>query len=173
MQWERSVEEAALSGGVRGLGVCDALRLELVPAQLPQLIEQVEALRAPLQEEIGRRAAAMGPGDARGAARLRAAQYELRLAELLRERLPPAGHSEPFVFVGPAGMIGGIARASARRAVEALAELVAAEPPRGRELRGRLAQAAEAATAWVRTFVEAQALEDFSFDPDADPDLPW
>lgn len=51
MQSERTAEEAALSGGVRGLGVCDVLRLELLPGQLPQLVEQVDALRAPLERQ--------------------------------------------------------------------------------------------------------------------------
>ena len=49
MQSERTVEEAALSGSVRGLGVCDVLRLELVPAQLPGLVEQVEALEGEIR----------------------------------------------------------------------------------------------------------------------------
>ena len=68
MQSERTAEASALSGSVRGLGVCDALRLELLPEQLPQLVEQVEALRRACDG------------------------YELHLANLLYDALAGAGH---------------------------------------------------------------------------------
>src|SRR3954454_13988447 len=104
MQSERTVEEAALSGGVRGLGVCDVLRLELVPAQLPQLVEQVEGLRARLEREIRRRPLATSFADPREAEHSKCAQYELRLVELLRDGLPVGEVSEAFAMSGPAGM---------------------------------------------------------------------
>jgi hypothetical protein len=171
MQSERTAEEAALSGSARGLGVCDVLRLELVPAQLPQLVEQLEALRAPLEREIRRRPVATTSTDPHCAERLKCAQYELRLVELLCDRLP-VEVSEPFALIGPAGMIGTIARGAMRGAIEALAER-AHQPGRGREARSRLAEDAAAACAWVRTFIETQAVEDFTFDPGGDPFGPW
>ena len=117
MQSERTVEEAALSGGARGLGVCDVLRLELVPAQLPGLVEQVEAL----EEEIRRRPAARSAHP-----RSNCVQYERHLVELLRARLPAGEVSEPFALIGPAGMMSRVARGAMRRAAEvlAVAELV-------------------------------------------------
>ena len=54
MQSERSAEASALSGSVRGLGVCDALRVELAAEQLPGLVEQIEAHSAALRDEIER-----------------------------------------------------------------------------------------------------------------------
>ena len=67
MQSQSTAEASALSGSVRGLGVCDALRLELLPEQLPQLVEQVQALttsvrrlRAPSREPAVRRIAGAG-----------------------------------------------------------------------------------------------------------------
>jgi hypothetical protein len=161
MQSERTVEETALSGSVRGLGVCDVLRLELVPAQLPHLVEQVEALA----EEIRRPPAA-------ASGRSNCVQYELHLIELLRARLPVGEVSEPFALAGPAEMIGRIARGALRGAVEALAERVR-QPGRDREARAQLADDAAAAGAWVRTFIDVQAVEDFTFDPNADPREPW
>jgi hypothetical protein len=172
MQWERTVEPAALSGSVRGLGVCDVLQVELMPVQLPQLIEQIDAMRASLEEEIRRRSDAMAPGDARGADWLRAAQYQLHLVDLARERIPAGDVSQPFDFFGPAEMLGALARDATVGAVDTLARLVRDEEARGREARDRLSLASEAAATWVRTLVEVTALEGFSFDRDRDPCLP-
>ena len=164
MQSERIAEASALSGSVRGLGVCDALRVELVAEQLPGLVEQVDAHSAALRDEIERRRAAAMPRDPRGAAHVEEAESELRLIERLRGVLPTAGEtSEPFVVIGPAGPIGVMVRGAMRHAVEALSELVLAsrDDAGGRD---RLPRAAAAAVAWVRTYVDAQAVEDFSFD---------
>jgi hypothetical protein len=165
MQLERIAEASALSGSVRGLGVCDALRLELVPEQLPRLLEQVEALSAALEDEIEHRRAATVPGDPRGAEQLESAEDDLRLVELLREQLPADGEAaEPFVVIGPAGPIGTTVRGAMRHAVEALSELVLATTRHDADGRDQLTRAATAATAWVRTYVEVQAVEDFSFE---------
>jgi hypothetical protein len=143
MQSERSAESSALSGSVRGLGVCDALRLELAAVQLPQLVEHVQVLGASLEEE-----------------------YELRLVERLHAQLPEGEVPARFVFVGPTGMIGTIVRGGMRHAVEALADLVLAEPSHEDAARARLIEAAEAAAAWVQTYIDVQAVEEFSFDAD-------
>src|SRR4051794_34480499 len=88
MQSQRIAEASALSGSVRGLGVCDALRVELAAEQLPGLVEQLEAHSAALRDEIERRRAALMPRDLRGAAQLDEAENELRLIELIRTELP-------------------------------------------------------------------------------------
>jgi hypothetical protein len=151
MQSERIAEASALSGSVRGLGVCDALRVELVAEQLPGLIEQLDAHSAALRDEIERRGAAAIPGDPRGAAQLEEAESELRLIELLRGELPPMGEtSEPFLVIGPAGPIGAMVRGAMRHAVETLSELVLATSRHDAGGRDRLAHAAAAAAAWVR-----------------------
>ncbi len=142
MQSERSAEPSALSGSVRGLGVCDALRLELAAVQLPQLAEHVRVLGTSLEDE-----------------------YELRLVERLHAQLPE-GEPGRFVFVGPTGMIGTIVRGSMRHAVEALADLVLAEPSHDDVARIRLSEAATAAAAWIQTYIDVQAVEEFSFDAD-------
>jgi hypothetical protein len=165
MQSERIAEASALSGSVRGLGVCDALRVELAAGQLPGLVDQIEAHSAALRDEIERRRAALMPGDLRGAAQLDEAESELRLIELLRGELPTAEEtSQSFVVIGPAGPIGAMARGAMRHAVEALAELVLATSRDDAAGRDHLARAAAAAAAWVRTYIDAQAVEDFSFD---------
>src|SRR5919107_5002244 len=98
MQSERTAEASALSGSVRGLGVCDALRLELLPEQLPQLLERVDALRRSCDG------------------------YELHLANLLYEALPAPDASSPFTFTGPTSMVREVVRSSLRAAAAALAE---------------------------------------------------
>lgn len=172
MQSERIAEASALSGSVRGLGVCDALRLELLPEQLPQIIEQAEAARVALQEEIRQRTSAMVPEDPRGLEQIEAVQYELRVLECLREHLPAGEVRERFVVVGPTDVVGAIVRDSTRRAVETLAELVLENPESGCEARAGMVAAVTAAAAWIQTYVEAQATEDFSFDVEDDPSGP-
>ena len=169
MQLERIADASALSGSVRGLGVCDALRVELAAEQLPGLVEQIDAHSVALRDEIERRRAAVMPRDPRGAARLDEAESELRLIELLRGELPTAGETDqPFVVTGPAGPIGEMVRGAMRHAVEALSELVLATSRDDAGGRDRLMRAAAAAIAWVRTYIEAQAVEDFSFDTERD-----
>jgi hypothetical protein len=142
MQSERTAEASALSGSVRGLGVCDALRLELLPEQLPQLIEQVEALR---RSSDG---------------------YELHLANLLYDALPAPETSSPFACIGPTHIMRDIVRSSLHAAAAALAEALSTGSSE------RLAAAAACAAAWTRTYLECRAIEEFSFDPDADPLCP-
>ena len=169
MQAERIADASALSGSVRGLGVCDALRVELAAGQLPGLVDQIEAHSAALRDEIERRRAALMPRDLRGAAQLDEAESELRLIGLLRGELPAAGEAgEPFVVIGPAGSIGAMVRGATRHAVEALSELVLATSRLDAGARDRLTCAAAAAAAWARTYVQVQAVEDFSFDTERD-----
>src|SRR3954453_18276714 len=139
MQSERTAEVSALSGSVRGLGVCDALRLELIPEQLPQLVERVEALR---RTSNG---------------------YELDLANLLYDALPAPDATSRFAFIGPTHIMCEIVRLSLHDAAATLGEALSTGSSE------RLADAAVCAAAWARTHVDCQAIEDFSFDPDADP----
>jgi hypothetical protein len=133
MQSQRTADASALSGSVRGLGVCDALRVELVTEQLPGLIEQLEAHRAALQDEIERRRAAVMPRDPRGTAQLEDAENELHLIELLRSELPTAGES--FVVIGPAGPVGVSPRRDAPRRRGALRAGARDQPARRRRTR--------------------------------------
>jgi hypothetical protein len=169
MQAERTAADAALSGSVRGAGVCDVLRVELQPVQRALLVERTDAIQSSLQDELARQAAAPEPRNQRETEALRLARNELRLLELLQARLPAGGVDGPFELVGPADMVTRLARECVGIAAERLADLVGADSERGPKTRERLIAAATAAAAWVRTFVDCQAVEDFSFDPWADP----
>jgi hypothetical protein len=55
--------------------------------------------------------------------------------------------------------------------VQRLSEVALA--PRPPEARARLQDAAADAAAWIRTFLDCQAVEAFNFDGGVDPARPW
>lgn len=162
MQSEPSAPCAPPRRTVSGLGVCDALRLELQAVQLPWLADELDAQRGPLEEQLSRAT----DGEERERCR-----YQLRLLGLLRAQLPAAGHAAPFVIAGPAALTARIARGALRNAAAALSELATrpldAGPPE------RLRVTAAAACAWGTTVLDCQAVEAYDADPDAEPHDPW
>jgi hypothetical protein len=144
-----------------GLGVCDALRLELATVQLPWLADELDEMRGPLEEALLRARADQADDDAAGH------EYELRLLRLMRSQLVD---DRSTVFVGPTGMVDEAVRGAMRNVVGALSELV-----HDREVADadRLRETAAAASAWVRTFVDVRAVVAFNFDPEAEPSAPW
>ena len=152
---------AAVRRTVSGLGVCDALRLELEPVQLPWLADELDEMRGPLEEALARAREAGSEDEATAHA------YELRLLRMMRAQL--GDRPAPLVFVGPTGMVDEAVHGTMRNVVGALAELAhgSAADPR------RLRDAAAAADAWVRTFLDLRAVVAFNFDPEAEPSRPW
>lgn len=146
---------------VSGLGVCDALRLELAPVQLPWLADELDEMRGPLEEALARARADDATDDAAGH------EYELRLLRMMRAQL---ADERSTVFVGPTGMVDEAVGGAMRNVVGALSELVHDREAADAE---RLRETAEAANAWVRTFVDLRAVVAFNFDPDAEPSRPW
>lgn len=172
MQSEATAIHVPPSGGVSGLGVCDALRLELEPVQVPWLIDELDVLRAALEE-----AAHLALGDAQSGAdqaddALCEREYELELLRRMRAGLLEAVGSEPTVFVAPSVMADRVVRASMRSVAAALSELADGHV-HGERDHGRLERTAEAASAWVQTFLDCQAVTSFNFDPSADPGRQW
>jgi hypothetical protein len=160
------------SGSVSGLGVCDALRVELQPVQVSWLVDELEEMRGPLEEEVqraGAGCAASGPNETDR----RDLEYELRLLRLMRARLPAASHQEPFVFIGPSGMVQDVVHGTMRNVAGALSELASGRVSDDPESRAGLRDTAAAAAAWVDTFLECQAVVGFKFDPHADPMTAW
>jgi hypothetical protein len=152
---------AATRRTVSGLGVCDALRLELAPVQRPWLADELDEMRGPLEEALLRARADDAAEDAA------AHQYELRLLRMMRAQL---ADDRTTVFVGPTGMVDEAVRGALRNVVGALAELVHDREAADGD---RLLETAAAATAWVRTFVDLRAVVAFNFDPEAEPSRPW
>jgi hypothetical protein len=106
---------------------------------LPQLIEQVEALR---RSSNG---------------------YELHLANWLCDGLPASDTPFPFTFIGPTHIVRDIVRLSLHAAAAALADALSIGSSE------RLADATVRAAAWTQTYLECRAIEEFSFDPGTDP----
>jgi hypothetical protein len=142
---------------VSGLGVCDALRLEVDPVQLPWLAEELDDMRGPLEEAL-LRARADGAADEAAAH-----EHALRLLGMLRAQI--AGERQ-ISIVGPTGMVDEVVRGAVRNVVGALADLIG---QRDDVADGeRLQETATAAEAWVRTFVDLRAVLAFEFDPQAE-----
>jgi hypothetical protein len=165
MQREPIAINAPPSGHVSGLGVCDALRLELEPAQVPWLVDELDVMRGPLEEQLMRTSA-----DDRD--HVEALDHELHLLRLMRAQLPGTLHDEPQTFVGPAGRVCRIANAVLANAVAALAEHVGEGPPRSADARGWLREIVRVVAAWAETVADCYAVEGYSFDPRADPRAP-
>jgi len=169
MQSERSAEPSALSGSVRGLGVCDVLRVELQPVQRAGLEQALAAHAA----ELERRKAALGLAVRQHAAasaereRLGEVAETLRLLARVRVGLP-SRNSSPLVVTGPADLVLDVVDVCLADAVSRAAErLEAAQggPPRGSALVGEL----EAAAAWIATALDCAAVDGFCFEPGVDP----
>jgi hypothetical protein len=162
------------SGTVRGLGVCDALSVHLQPAQVPWLIDELDHRRGPIEEELRRlRETHMRGGNDAPADEIEEREYELRLLQAMRAQLDGGGHNGLTGFVGPSGMVGEIARDTMRFVVQRLSELVHSGSVIDPDELARLHVTADAARAWVQTFLDCRAVETFNFDPEADPAAPW
>jgi len=109
---------------VSGLGVCDAWRLELSAEQWPWLVDELEELRGPLEEELQRAWAKQAVDDSAALAdEVSAREYELQVVRMLRAQLPAAGHDGPVVFVGPADLVRELVGGTLRNVTSELSEL--------------------------------------------------
>jgi hypothetical protein len=156
MQSDRSAGVAAVSGSVRGLGVCDALQLELAGLQWPGLARALEARTAAL--------ARGSPDDAP------ARGEERRVLSRLRAQLPEAPGAA-FVVAGPAGLVLELVHRCLADAVAALARgLADGAPP---SLAAEPAHDAAVAAAWIATALDCRAVERYCFDAETDALHAW
>jgi hypothetical protein len=156
MQSDRSAGSAAVTGSVRGLGVCDVLQVELSDVQRPGLARALEARLAEVAQ--GAPEDAPGRGD------------ERRLLARLRAQLPEDA-SDAFTLVGPAGLVLGLVH---RCLVDAVAALCRALPESGPpSLAAEPAHAAAVAAAWIATALDCRAVERYCFDSEHDAVHAW
>lgn len=170
MQADRSADPARLAGSVRGLGVCDVLRVELVACQHAALEHELERRAAAVRRdlrELGGRARAARPGGRRRLAdlaeveRLRA---DARVLARVRASLPRHAQ-EPFVLLAPAGLVVEVVGACLRAVVAALGAGLGEGPAHPAAATGPL----EAAAAWIATALDCGAVEAFCLEPGVDP----
>jgi hypothetical protein len=170
MQVDRIAGVVREAGSVRGLGVCDALRVELAPVQRAALEAQLTARAAALeQRRAALEAARAGPHTDDG--ELTGVRDELRLLTRLRAELPTFA-PEPFTFTGPAGLVLELVGACLAAAVTcADARLGEGQP--GTPWAAACERELEAAAAWIATALDCRAVEEFCFEPGIDPRNAW
>jgi hypothetical protein len=189
MHVDRIAGVAPVAGSVRGLGVCDVLRVELVPVQRAGLEAQLsvrtaalEQRRAALEAAAGTHADRRSPRRAeldRGAAEppsteaaeLDQIRDELRILARVREDIPTHA-PEPFALTGPAGLVLELVGACLAAAV-ACADARLAEGAPGTPWAGACERELQAAAAWIATALDCRAVEAFCFEPDVDPLHAW
>jgi hypothetical protein len=162
---------------VQGLGLCDALRVELDPCQIAGAIDEIEARRGPLHEAFQDARARWDAvadwererGDPTLEHELSSTAYALRILTKLRGQLPTAAHESPVALVGPASTVSEIVAAAARSVVDDLAELIRDSPRSDERAQTRIRDATAAVAAWVQTYLDCESLEWFNFDSDWDP----
>ena len=155
MQGNRIGNDGSAAARVRGLGVCDVLRVELAAVQVPGLIAELEELRGPLEEQ---RLRAVAEDD------VDEVEHRLACVRGMRAQLPRSDEAAPVVLVGPADLVLETARGAARNAADELAEALRRSADDPEAVRERAA----VALAWVDTWMDCRAVESFSFEPEAD-----
>jgi hypothetical protein len=143
-------------GNVHGLGESHALRVDLLPVQVPWLADEVETLRACVSDEFARarvrheRGLAAGSGSERDAEVDRRV-YQMRVLGMIREQLPltaaavaaavgdpwrpdeaaleVARLTAPVTVVGPARAMLVLVRGAARNVADALGEALHGPEP--------------------------------------------
>jgi hypothetical protein len=163
---------------VRGLGICDVLRIELEASQVPGAISELEERRGPLNEafeqartrwdEIAdqRPPAWNAPALERELSRC---AYALRVLGMVRAQLPALDHGDSVVVAGPAPMLADLIASAARNAVDDLGEALREPLATGTGAGATLRAAAAAVVAWIETYIESEALERYTFDLPYDP----
>jgi hypothetical protein len=162
---------------VHGFGLCDALRVELQPCQIAGAIEELEERRGPLNEAFERARTRWDAvaDEARSAdsvaveEELSRSAHALHVLSALRGQLPTAQHDAALTIVGPATTISELVAATARNAVDDLAELIRESPKTDERAQTKLREATAAVAAWVKTYIDCEALEWFTFDPEPGP----
>ena len=167
-------------GSAVGLGLTDALRVDLMPCQLSAFAEEIDALREPLQltldraraewDDVANEALAAGATAYRDAEEeLAAAAYRVRLLAAISSQLPATTAVEPVTIVGPAGMVSTLIANAVANAASKLAARIPASVPLDESAREDLRLRASALNAWVNTYVDCCEIVWFRLDTNWDP----
>jgi hypothetical protein len=163
MQHQRTASPPPAPSAVRGLGVVDALCLELEPLQLAWLADELDVARHCARDHLERL------GVDRGDDETAEWTYQLQVLSMIVEQLPPDPAGRVTV-VGPAAAIRRLIGGAARNTADALAEALRDEPPRpAPDAAARLRRLAAAAAAFAVRLADLEEIEAYSFDPHCDP----
>jgi hypothetical protein len=175
-----SPSPAPLVGSVQGLGLTDALRVELRKCQGVDFLEALDELRGPLIEaydnarrdwlSLSRGESGASPEAVSAAEeKLWTANYELRVIAAVRYQIAQAPIDDPIVIVGPAITVSRIIDTATRNVAGEVGEMLAAAPRLGPDVQTLLPQRAAALQAWIQTYADCRAVDCYSFDPNWDP----
>lgn len=176
MHEDRSAGTAHLAASVRGLGVCDVLRVELAACQHVALQDALAARAAALERQLGAlqtrvtergrsrpRARCVDAPPSPDAVELAALRAEARTLERVRAGVPVHA-AGPFTLLAPAGVALELVSACLRAAVVTVAASL--DDPRRQAAR---TVELEAAAAWIATTLDCRAVEAFCLEPGVDP----
>ena len=163
MQDESNASNPPAPSAVRGLGVVDALCVELEPGQVAWLADEVDVVAGCAAERLDRL-----PPDA-GEQELAAHAYRIEVLAMVRAQLPE-GAAGSISVVAPAATMRELIAGAARNTAEALGEALADEPqPSDAATAARLRALAAAAAGFAERLAAMRDIEAYSFDPRSDP----
>ena len=177
----QSLAAGSWTGKVLGLGVTDLLRVELEPVQVPAFVEQLAVTRRVCADEVARdevrweampewQRVSRPPRVVEAGKDLDASRFNLRALDVIGSQLRPDGDDLAIkTIIGPSRIVSELVRETAQRVVLALNERLEERPRGDAAARERLLQTAVAASAWVETFVDCEAIEWFRFAIDPIP----
>jgi hypothetical protein len=155
-------------GRVVGLGVTDALRVALEPCQLDACLAELDEIRQ-LRDQTLVEAWQQGEpaqGEPAHDEQLDRARYDVNVVAAVSRHLVKTAPAP--VLCGPASLVSEVVVGATHDVAEAFAGLLVTEPQLHAQAAGRLLAGLETLDAWVRTYVDCRAVENFSFDADTD-----
>jgi hypothetical protein len=156
-------------GTVQGLGVTDALRVELEPCQLATCLAEIDELghlaQSALVQSWDHLAATAPPAAPDSDEGLAERRYEVQVLDAMRTQVLTRAKTPRLC--GPSRLVAQVVAGAAQAAAEAFQELLVADES-GAEGRAELAHSLAVLTAWVSVYGDLRAVQEFSFDPGFD-----
>ena len=163
MQHQRTASTPPAPSAVRGLGVVDALCVELEPVQVAWLADEIDVAGRCAREHLAELPAGHDADE------LADREYEIEALAMIRAQLPAAPGGAVTV-VGPAATMRRLIGGAARNTADALAEALDDQPPRSEPAAAVALRAlAAAAAGFADRLAAVEEIEAYSFDPGADP----
>jgi hypothetical protein len=94
------------------------------------------------------------------------------MLEMVEEQIPDRPDGDHILIVGPSDLLQQTIRGAVCAALATLAKRVDDGPAGDAEAAAALVELANVASAWTMLYVDAQAVQGYSFDPDSDPATP-
>jgi hypothetical protein len=150
-------------GRVVGLGVTDALRVALSPCQLDACLAELDEIRHVREHAL---VEAWQREEPAREEEVNLARYDVNVLAAIRRYLVATAAAP--VLCGPATVVSAVVAGATHDVAETFAGLLVSGPRLDAETADRLLSGLTTLDAWVRTYVDCQAVETFSFDANTD-----